>query len=153
MELICDGDERTEICDLESGAVRLTEKVLGLDIAVEEAVFVHVGQAIQELVHDSLHLPVLEGPVAFPPPVHQVREVRVHELEDEEEVILLQNHLPELDDAGMPQRLERPELAEILAVVPGPQLFLDLFDGDAGPIRGGFVVGHDHHAEGALGTL
>ena len=51
--MICDGDERTEICDLESGAVRLTEKVLGLDIAVEETVFVHEREALDNLVHSA----------------------------------------------------------------------------------------------------
>ena len=78
-----DAAARAEVGELE--LVVRDQDVLRLDVAVEDAVAVHVVHALEQLVHvilDALLLQVL------PPPADELVDVHVHQLEDERETAL-----------------------------------------------------------------
>jgi hypothetical protein len=74
------------------------QHILRLDIAVEEAVLVHEGHALEDLVHDVADLRLREVLVSV---LHELVEIAVHVFEHEEQLIVLADHFLELHNVWM----------------------------------------------------
>ena len=86
-----------EVGDLdELGAV--AQQVLGLEVAMKEAVLVHVGEALHHLEDDVAHGRLREQVVAS---LHQLVQVLVHELEYHVQIVVLTYDLLEAHDIRM----------------------------------------------------
>mmetsp|Transcript_75967 Transcript_75967/g.245889 ORF Transcript_75967/g.245889 Transcript_75967/m.245889 type:complete len:257 (+) Transcript_75967:1021-1791(+) len=124
------------------------QQVLGLDVAVENAVAVHVVQGLQHFIHVVLDL--LLGQVvasAFDGLV----DIHVHELEDQRQAPcgLVIQHLVQLDDVGVPrQSAERLDLAEVVHLVDAVEVVLHALDGNMLACLDG--LGLEHLRESAL---
>jgi hypothetical protein len=109
-----DGDteraRETEIGKLEF-TLFVDEQVLRLEVAVQDAVVVAKGGALQELPHEGTDDGRFErSPVAVH--VHVLFQVEVHELEDEHELRLGVDDIVEADNVGMLELLHETDLAD-----------------------------------------
>lgn len=109
-----DGDTKSagqsEVAELEL-PFTVDQKVLGLEITVEDAVLVAEVDAPQQLVHEGLGLIGLQGaPVAVC--VHVLLKVAVEELEDEHELVLCVDHVVEGDDVFVLELFHQGDLAD-----------------------------------------
>ena len=134
-----------EIADLELLAVA-DQQILGLDVAVHEVQRVHVGEALQKLVHvepDELGIEAVLGLL------QHFEQVVLHVLEDEVDDALLAEGLLELDDVGVLEHLEHLHLAHggllDYFVLLG---LLELLDGHH--FAGLVAAALEHHAVRAL---
>ena len=112
---------------------------------MEEAVFVHVGEALQGLVNDALDLIFRErlGPV-----LHKLVDVLLHIFKNEVQVIVNSNNFLQLHDLVVIQFAKRFDLTQGHALFPGVKLFLHLLDGDL-LLR----LNVDGFNDGAVGTV
>ena len=69
---------------------------------MEESVLVHKGQPLEDLIHDVADGGLGEVPVAC---AHELVEVAIHELEDEEELVVFAYDLFQLDNVRVIQFL------------------------------------------------
>mmetsp|Transcript_28098 Transcript_28098/g.69182 ORF Transcript_28098/g.69182 Transcript_28098/m.69182 type:complete len:286 (-) Transcript_28098:170-1027(-) len=126
--LAVDAAATPKVCQLQ--AVVHDEDVLGLDVAVEDPVAMHMVHGLYQLVHVGLHA-VLRDVVAAP--ANQLVDVHIHELEHQRQAPrgLVVQHLQQLDDVGVwgqpPQRLD---LAQVVHLVQGVEVILHALDGD-----------------------
>lgn len=98
-----DGDAKgtgeTEIGEFELAFV-VDEQVLGLEVAVEDTVFVAKGDSLEELVHEGFDRDVVElAPVTAG--VHVFLEILVHVFKDEHQLIFRVNNVVQRDDVLM----------------------------------------------------
>ena len=89
--------------------------MLGVEVAVKEAVLVDVGQALQDLEHPVADLVLGQQPVAV---LDHLVQVAFQVFEDKEELVVLPDHLLQLYDARVAQAAERLDLPQCHALVP-----------------------------------
>ena len=99
--------------------VPLGEHVLGLNVAVEEAVLVHEGKALEDLVHYIANLGL--GEVALSP-LHDFVQIGLHELKHKEQLVVFSNHLLQLDYIRVVELLQRFHFAQLHALLPSEEL-------------------------------
>lgn len=130
------GARQSEIGELEH-AVLVDQQVLRLEVAVDDAVRVAVGQALEQLVRVRLHEAGREGAR-----VHVLFQVEVQELKDEEQAGVRVHNVQQRDDVGVAQLAQQRDLADgggghalVLGLEP------DLLEGDcsAGGLLACFV--------------
>eukprot|EP00967_Tisochrysis_lutea_P053031 scaffold65805_cov31-Tisochrysis_lutea.AAC.3 len=116
---------QTEVSHLER--VSGDKHVLRLDVPVEEAVLVHVGERLQHLIAHVAHLGLGKVLLAV---LAELVEIHVKELEDEVEYVVLADDLLELDDVGVAHLAEALHLAQLHALLPRVKLLLHALDRD-----------------------
>jgi hypothetical protein len=79
---------------------------------------------------------------------HQFKNIFLHKLKHEKELVVVFDDFVEPDDVGMVEFLEHFDLVEVDAFLPVGILLLDLFDGY--DLFGLFVDGLDDGAETAI---
>ncbi|CAN8002177.1 unnamed protein product, partial [Ixodes hexagonus] len=116
----------TEVCNLDQLGPR-AEQVLGLDVPVEEAMFVHEGQALKDLLQDAADHGLRKR--LFPAACKRLVEVLAHVLKNKVEGVVFPDDLLELHQVGMAQLLQRLHTTpsgrtRVHAFVPGVVLLL-----------------------------
>lgn len=111
MSVSSDGDTessgKTEVSELKS-AMAVNQKVLGLEVAVEDAAAVAEGNTLEKLVHVGLHEHRLQ---LLADGVHVLLEVLVKELEDQVQLLLGVENILKADDVRVLQLAEEGDLA------------------------------------------
>ena len=101
---------QTKVSKLEVSLL-VNEKVLGLEVTVQDAVRVAVLDARDELVHEALDHVFTEAH-ALGDRLHVLLEVEVEELEHKVDLVALGDDVKELDDVGVVHLLEEGDLAD-----------------------------------------
>lgn len=127
-----DGDAKgageAKVGELELAA-RVDEQVLGLEVAVQDAVVVAEGDAAHQLVHEGLDGGGVEG-ASIAARVHVALQVLVHELEDEHELVLGVNDVVQQDNVLVAQLLHERDLADGRRGRALLRVEVDLLEGD-----------------------
>ena len=89
----------------------VNQKVLRLQVPVQDPVLVAEIDAFEELVHERLDRAVLEGP-ALSLSVHITLQVTVHVLEYEHQLVLRMNHIVERDNVLVLELLHKRNLPD-----------------------------------------
>lgn len=122
------GSRKTEIGELELTFV-VDEKILGLEVAMQDAVLVAKGDALEELVHEGFDGHVVEL-TALAARVHELLEVFVHVFEDEHELVLGVNDVVEGDDVFMLELFHEGNFADGGGGGAFFAVEVDFFEGD-----------------------
>ena len=130
-----EGAREAEIREFQLPLV-VDEQVLGLEVAVQDAVFVAEGYAAQELPHEAFDGAGFEGAaraaVGRVVAVHVLFEVFVHVLEDEHEFVFGVDDVVEGDDVFMFEFFHQADLAYCRAGGAFFAVEVDLFQGYEG---------------------
>ncbi|KAI3481766.1 hypothetical protein L1887_55613 [Cichorium endivia] len=105
-----EGTRKTKVGELEFAAL-VDEKVLRLEIAVQHAVLVAEGGALEQLEHEGAHGDRIER-TAVAMDLHVLLEVLLHELEDEHQLGLGVDDVVESHDVGVAQLLHERDLTD-----------------------------------------
>ena len=166
--VVCEGGPRADfarepkVCHLAD--VAADQEVFGLDVPVEEAVFVHVGEALEYLVHEVADFVLRHGPLEV---LGVLVQIAFHVFEHKEELVVFTNDLFQFDDVRVVELLQRLHLSQLHALLPRVKLLLHALDGgdlarlpvdgaQDGPIRtitklfGHLVPIHVAHAKSAV---
>ena len=110
-------------------ALDVDEEVLGLEVAVQDAVFVAEGDALEELVHEGFDGDVVEL-AAGAPAVHVFFEVFVHVFEDEHEFVFRVDDVVQGDDVFVLELFHEGDFADGCAGGAFFAVEVDFFEGD-----------------------
>ena len=122
------GSGETEVGELEV-AFLVDEQVLGLQVAVEHAVLVAEGNALQQLVHEGFDNLWLQSS-ALAVCVHVLLEVAVHELEHQHKFVLGVDHIVQRDDVLVFKLLHQGNLSDSRRGRAFLRVEMNLFQGD-----------------------
>ena len=141
-----DSSAAAKVCKFEH--IVCNEDIFRLNIAMEDAVAVHVVHRLGELIHvnlDSVFGNIMSAPA------NELIDIHVHELKDECESSrrLVIEHFQEFDDVAVrresPQRLD---FAEVVHLVERIEMVFHAFYGDVFPVFDALRL--EHLREGAF---
>lgn len=122
------GAREAEVRELELAFV-VDEEILGFEIAVEDAVVVAEGDALQELVHEGFDGDVVEL-AAGAAAVHVFFEVLIHVFEDEHEFVFGVDDVVQGDDVFVFELFHQGDFADGGAGGAFFAVEVDFFEGD-----------------------
>jgi hypothetical protein len=141
-----DFSREAKICEF--GLVAVDEDVFGLEVTVEEAMFMHISETLCALVDDGLDLFLGEGFALFFEFFVALEEVLGEILEDEVEFVFDFEDLFEEHDVGVGELDEGFYFTKISTFVPVTKFALHFLDGDD---LGSLVIdGFVDYTEGAV---